>query len=311
MAGLLSAAEVQHFVDEGFLVVKNLVGEEQRLPIFEDIDRFVTGGYKTVGGSESDSASPENPADILAVHFPHWVSPLMRSMISHPGIADVVGKIAAAHLAHWDGRAKCMQSMVIVKPPGVPGQAWHQEERFIPTRDRSLVGAWIALDDATVDNGCIWALPGSHRSGYLWPTRPHGRPEEFDSADEAYGFDETPAVPLEVDAGSVVFFNGYLLHRSFRNRGTGRRRALVNHYCNAWSLLPWAIPPVTVTSTEIPTLDFRAVVPLGVDPYGDREYSAEPDWVFLRHYDSRPAIRRRARRHDTHGPRVTPGVGGR
>ncbi len=228
-------------------------------------------------------------ADILAVHFPHSVSPKMRSMIAHPGVAGVIKRIAGAHLPQWDGRAKCMQSMLFVKPPGVPGQAWHQDERFIPTRDRSLVGAWIALDDATVDNGCLWAVPGSHRMGYLWPTRPHGRPDEFDPSDEAFGFDEEGATPIEVAAGSVVFFNGNLLHRSMRNRSTGRRRALVNHYCNAWSLLPWAIPPVTVTSTEIPTMDFRAVVPLDDDPYADRGYAPEPDWVFLRPYRPPPA----------------------
>jgi hypothetical protein len=47
---------------------------------------------------------------------------------------------------------------------GKPGQAWHQDETFIPTPDASLCGVWIALDDATVDNGCLWVQPGSHRS---------------------------------------------------------------------------------------------------------------------------------------------------
>lgn len=48
-----------------------------------------------------------------------------------------------------------MQTMLFVKPPGFPGQAWHQDENFIPTRDRSLCGGWIALDDATIENGCL------------------------------------------------------------------------------------------------------------------------------------------------------------
>jgi ectoine hydroxylase-related dioxygenase (phytanoyl-CoA dioxygenase family) len=213
------------------------------------------------------------------------VSEVAQRFVHHPAIVDVLGAITAAHLPHWDGRVKCMQSMLFVKGPGLPGQAWHQDERFIPTRDRSLVGAWIALDDATIDNGCLWVVPGSHRNGYLWPTRPHGSVGEFDGADESHGFDEAAQVPVEVARGSVVFFNGYLLHKSHRNASGGYRRALVNHYCNAWSLLPWA-PTKQIPGAEIPTLDNRTTeMVIGDDPYEWRGRSQNPGKVFLRPYD--------------------------
>jgi phytanoyl-CoA hydroxylase len=94
-------------------------------------------------------------------------------------------------------------------------------------------------------------------------------------------------VAVEVPAGSVVFFNGYLLHRSLRNRSSGYRRALVNHYCNAWSLLPWTnTPQPPVSIYQIPTLDFRGIVPLDADPYEDRGRPVDPDSVFLRPFDS-------------------------
>ena len=190
-------------------------------------------------------------ARLLAVHFPHWVSPVVRSMIDIAPIAEVLQRITAAHVPGWDGSVKCMQSMLFVKGPGMPGQAWHQDERFIPTRDRSLIGVWIALDDATVANGCLEVIPGSHRAGYIHPFRPHGQPGEFDPTDEAYGFDDSDTVMVEVSAGTVVFFNGYLLHRSQRNRSDGYRRALVNHYCNAWSLLPWSPLPEQLTTLGV------------------------------------------------------------
>lgn len=289
---MIASTEVNRYVNDGYLVVEDLVGADDREAVLAEVERFARGEYKTLGLPGLPRPSAGRPQDVLAVHFPHWVSSTLRSMILHPGVVDVVRHIAAAHLAHWDGRTKCMQSMLFVKPPGMQGQAWHQDERFIPTRDRSLVGAWIALDDATVENGCIWVLPESHRMGYLWPTRVHRAPEEFDPSDESHGFDTTEAVPVEVRAGSVIFFNGYLLHRSLRNRSAGQRRALVNHYCNAWSLLPWSIPPVTLSSADIPTLDYRCVVPVGEDPYGDRGYGEEPDWVFLRPYEARSDLHR-------------------
>jgi ectoine hydroxylase-related dioxygenase (phytanoyl-CoA dioxygenase family) len=121
-------------------------------------------------------------------------------------------------------------------------------------------------------------LPGSQRSGVIWPTREHGQPEEFDVSDEAYGFDESGAVAVEVATGDVVFFNGYLLHRSFRNRSARTRRALVNHYMSATSLLPWGLG-----RSDVATRDFRTVVLVaGEDPYPWKELDEPPRKTFVR-----------------------------
>ena len=154
-----------------------------------------------------------------------------------------------------------------IKKAGKPGQAWHQDEDFIPTRDRSLTGAWMALDDATVENGCLWVIPGSHKHGILWPQRDHDD-RDFDCTIESFNFPykDSDAIPVEVKAGSIVFFNGYLLHRSLPNRAKqGYRRVLVNHYMSASSLLPWRLKP-----GERPAIaDFRDIVMIaGTDPYG-------------------------------------------
>ena len=137
-----------------------------------------------------------------------------------------------------------------------------------PTRDRSLTGAWIALDDATVENGCLWVIPGSHRPGVIWPAKEHDD-ERFDCVVEAFDFPYTDddAVAVEVTAGSIVFFNGYLLHRSLPNRAAGGfRRALVNHYMSAESLLPWRHPDNG--SLGVASYDFRDIVMIaGRDPY--------------------------------------------
>jgi hypothetical protein len=280
--------DVRSFVDDGFLVVPGLVASEVLAAIGEEVRRFAIGEYPTLNPPpKSDGrADADSIEQILAVHFPHWVSPVIREIISHPGISEVLQRITAAHLPHWDGRVKCMQSMLFTKGPGLPGQAWHQDERYIATRDRSLVGAWIAVDDATEENGCLRVIPGSHRNGYLWPTRAHGRPDEFDFADESHGFDESDEVLVEVEAGSVVFFNGYLLHRSLRNRSAIYRRALVNHYCNAWSLLPWStLPAEKIHVGKIATHDERNVIVLGEDPYAWKGYTAPPERVFLRPHE--------------------------
>ena len=78
--------------------------------------------------------------------------------------------------------------------------------------------------------------------------------------EESHGFDDSNEVPVEVKAGTLVFFNGYLLHRSRKNRGNLYRRVLVNHYMNAWSLLPWPDLAGHMDNRKI-------MLVAGIDPY--------------------------------------------
>ena len=279
----LSDSQVQFFIENGYIAVPNLIESDEIEELREDTVRIARGGYpcEAVQPVSENLSDDQILANILCIHQPHFVSPIMEKYVRHPELCGVLSQITAAHIPFWDGSVKCMQSMLFVKPSGFQGQSWHQDEIYIPTRDRSLIGGWIAMDDATVENGCLWVIPGSHQMGYLYSQKPHGNPEEFDSADlESYGFDETLEVPIEVKTGTVVFFNGYLLHRSRKNQGQTYRRVLVNHYCNAWSLLPWSIK-----DGERPAnADRRGVIPVsGVDPYAWKGYEATPKNVHFRH----------------------------
>ena len=270
--------QVEFYVDNGYLAVSNLLDGAELDELKTDIVHLARGGYpnRTIQPVPDELSDAEVLSKILAIHQPHFVSPVMEKYTRHAKISGVLSQITGAHLAHWSGNVKCMQSMLFIKPPGYQGQSWHQDENYIPTRDRSLIGAWIAIDDAHVENGCMWVIPGSQRPGYLYPTRRHGNPEEFDTHDEmATGFDESPQIPVEVKAGSVVFFNGYLLHQSLRNRTEDSyRRVLVNHYLSSESLLPWV-----KMSDEQPVarVDVRRVIPVaGVDPYAWKGYEKSP-----------------------------------
>jgi phytanoyl-CoA hydroxylase len=277
-----SAAQVRSFVDDGFAWAPGLVSAAEIAELKADMLKLARGGYpcEQLKPARPGATDQEVLEGILCIHQPHFISPVMRRFCSHPGITSVLSRIVGAHLAHWDGAVKCMQSMLFVKGPNKPGQAWHQDERYIPTRDRSLCGAWIALDDATIANGCLWVVPGSHRQGYIYPLHKPDDLDEYDGADEAHGFDLAKAVPVEVPAGSVVFFNGYLLHKSLRNRTQGYRRVLVNHYMNAWSLLPWY---QVEGQGSVGVADNRTVFGVaGTDPYAWKGTQEAPQSVYLR-----------------------------
>ena len=275
---VVDQGQVEFYVDNGYLAVPNLLDAAELEALKQDIVKVARGGYPnlTIEPVPPELCDEEVLSKILAIHQPHYVSPVMENYTRHPKISGVLSQITGAHLAHWSGNVKCMQSMLFIKPPGYPGQSWHQDENYIPTRDRSLIGAWIAIDDAYVENGCMWVIPGSQRPGYLYPTRRHGNPDEFDTHDDmATGFDESPQIPVEVKAGSVVFFNGYLLHQSLRNRThDSYRRVLVNHYLSSESLLPWVKMP---DEQPVARVDVRRVIPVaGVDPYAWKGYEKSP-----------------------------------
>jgi len=160
---------------------------------------------------------------------------------------------------------KCLQTMLFMKGPGKKGQSWHQDEYFILTRDQSLVGVWMALDDAKQDNGCLWVIPGSHKEGFI-RRRKENNNQEFADLDVADIGNYTPDdfVKAEVTKGSARIFHGYLLHISLSNKTTDSyRRALVSHYSSAESILPWNFEG---NSNHI--IDFRDIFMVsGKDPY--------------------------------------------
>jgi hypothetical protein len=279
---VLGPEQVRSFVDDGFLVMPDLIAPAELEALKADACKIARGGYPcdSIQPLPADTSDGQALRSILCIHQPHYVSPVMLGFARHARVCAVLSQVTAAHLPWWDGSVKCMQTMLFVKPPGFQGQAWHQDEIYIPTRDRSLIGAWIAIDDASIANGCLWVIPGSHRSGYLYPQRPHGRAEEWDASGESFGFDDAGKVPVEVKAGSVVFFNGYLLHCSYKNRSSIYRRALVSHYMNAYSLLPWhSYPNQPPTAQD----DVRGIIPVaGVDPYAWKGVETPPHGVFLR-----------------------------
>jgi phytanoyl-CoA hydroxylase len=251
----------ERYAEQGFVVLPGLLTEAEVAEVRREALGIFRGERGEVDGIVPLAAGlPEE--DVLsrynAIHFPHKLSPLVSRYMSHPPLIEALTGIVGPNV-------KCMQSMLFVKGPGKPGQSWHQDEYYIPTRDRSLTGGWIALEDARVENGCLWVIPGSHREGYIRRRRKYTGDEYADvDTCELAPFTDRDEVPVEVPAGGAVLFNGYLLHSSMRNRSHDTfRLALVFHYMSAESMLPW-----DNDRRFEPTEDLRDVVLVaGKDPY--------------------------------------------
>ena len=122
-----------------------------------------------------------------------------------------------------------LQSMYIFKQPHIGGEVnCHQDCTFLYTEPQDILGLWFAVEDATLENGCLWVLPGGHRRGLKsrWVRTENGMHfEMFDLSPWA----EEELIPLEVKKGSLIVLNGLLPHRSLENRSPKSRHAYTLH----------------------------------------------------------------------------------
>lgn len=126
------------------------------------------------------------------------------------------------------------QDMALLKPPGGGREKpWHQDNAYFNYEPGTpIVGVWIALDEATTDNGCMHVLPGTHVEGAV----PHFKRRDWQLCDTNIDHARDTAVPLPI--GGALFFHGLLHHGTPANLTNTRRRAVQLHY------LPTSTPKV-------------------------------------------------------------------
>ena len=251
---------IQFYQKNGYLIWKNAFDAPKISSLIAETEYIFKGERGNVEGLDNDGLSEsEILKKYAAIHFPHKISEFIKGCASDKTISDVLSQIVSPNV-------KCMQTMLFMKAPGKNGQSWHQDEYYIPTSDKSLIGAWIAIDDADLSNGCLHVIPGSHNDGFIRKRIDNQEPEfaDIDVADIS-PYTEKDFVPVEVPSGSIVFFHGYLLHMSKKNKTEDKyRRALVCHYSSAETMLPW-----DQDGRLDHTADMRDIFMLcGKDPYG-------------------------------------------
>lgn len=124
----------------------------------------------------------------------------------------------------------CFLSQFIFKNPGAWGQPWHQDSfyfHFEPARP--IAGVWLACTEATLENGCLHVVPGSHREP-IHEHVPDRRPGANYGYVEIVDHDMSASVPVLMDPGDLLLFDSHLMHRSTDNESAGKRAAMVFHY---------------------------------------------------------------------------------
>jgi phytanoyl-CoA hydroxylase len=120
--------------------------------------------------------------------------------------------------------------MFIFKQPQIGGEVvCHQDATFLYTEPPSVAGFWFALEDATRENGCLWAIAGGHKRGlksrFVSDGKGGTRFEVYDPSP----WPQDELVPLEVPQGTLVVLDGLLPHLSYANRSLRSRHAYTLH----------------------------------------------------------------------------------
>jgi phytanoyl-CoA hydroxylase len=182
---------------------------------------------------EDGSLKQEKERSINKIgHALHDLDPVFDRFSRHENIKQ---------LAHDLGIEKplLLQSMYIFKQPNIGGEvSCHQDSTFLYTEPIDIAGLWFALEDATIENSCLWVIPGGHKRGLKsrWVQATNGGMEFKTYDNEPWQEDEL--VPLEVKKGSLIVLHGLLPHRSLENRSSKSRHAYSLHIIGGNSAYP-------------------------------------------------------------------------
>lgn len=172
---------------------------------------------------ESPDRAPEH--QVSKIFRLHRHEKLFRTFSRDPRLLEAVARVLGPDV-------DCFLSQFIFKHRGSLGQPWHQDSWYFPFDRHPQVGAWLAITEATMENGPLWVLPGSHAEPVhdVVPDRREGTNLGYV---EIVDHDMSDAVPVLMQPGDLLLFHSHLMHKSTDHEAGAVRAAMVFHYTEA------------------------------------------------------------------------------
>jgi phytanoyl-CoA hydroxylase len=219
---------IRQFLERGYLVIDDAFTATQVTQALDGLLDLIDGKAPAFTGIQFEAAArdllPTMPRELKQdavrklIGFVDY-EPRLDAMAADPNLLSMVTRIMGEEPALF-------QDMAMLKPPLIGREKpWHQDIAFfsLPV-DAMIVAAWIALDEAMPENGCMHIIPGSHRAGPM----PHFQRRDWQICDTDVAVNEVLSVPLK--PGGCLLFHGLLHHGTPPSRSPLRRRALQFHY---------------------------------------------------------------------------------
>lgn len=229
MKNNLSPEQIAQYQRDGFLIIEDFLNDEELNHWRAALDEAVA---KRKGNKLPDRASVYGKGDDADKEYYDKVfEQLINLWQDNDTMHDIMvderlGKMAA-ELSGSDG-IRIWHDQALIKKPWANPTSWHLDTPYWSFSDRRALSIWVALDDATLENGCLFFIPGSHKkTSFENPGIGKNMGAIFDFYPE---FKNTRSVPAVMKAGSCSFHCGLTIHGAHANMTPGYRRAMTCAY---------------------------------------------------------------------------------
>jgi len=253
----LTPEQIERFENDGYLVIENFLSPEEVAHTRAGIARVsdeVAGLDGDIRGFNFERQNGAGGFENVAIR--KGVLRKIQGAVFHvPELAEVfTGEKMLDTMEDLMGpNIYYHSSKVMFKPPGGVAKPWHQDAAYWRDYASNQITVWIAIDDASEENGCVWAIPQSHQLGLV----PHVK-KELQVEDSQ--IDLSKAMPVPVPAGGLLIFHSLVLHMSKRNESDKTRWAIICDY----DCLPNAAIDAYETAAVMPEALVDNVWPLRV-----------------------------------------------
>jgi len=231
MKSVLTQQQIQYYQQDGFLLVEDFLDQEElvfwRQAVTEAMDerngQKMPGSDIKVGEDDGINEDSDYYNKVFDQMLNLWqTNDKMKKLMVNEELGGMV-----AQLADWDG-TRIWHDQALIKRPWANPTSWHLDTPFWSFSDRRALSIWVALDDATYQNGCLYFIPGScHETTFENP----GIGKNMDAVFELYPqFKNDKSVAVPMKAGSCSFHNGLTIHGAGANMTSGFRRAMTCAY---------------------------------------------------------------------------------
>lgn len=219
----LSAAQIEQYRTDGFLVIDSFLDADELAVWRQATDEAVEQRLSSTVGLNNQ----RDPEAFYAQVFTQCLRlatthPVMHDLMFDPLLGEVAGTLAGV-----DG-IRIWHDQALYKPPYGNHTGFHLDDPFWSFYSPDAISIWMALDDATIENGCLWYLPGTHKEASFEATPIN---ENLGGIFKMYPqWRQTAAVAATCKAGSAVFHNGLTAHAAGVNLTPRPRRAMTCAY---------------------------------------------------------------------------------
>ena len=227
----LTEEQVQSYQQNGYLLVENFLNEDELAfwltavteAIKERDGRKMPNSNTKIGDDDGINKESDYYVKVFDQMLNIWQT---NEKVKQIMLDERIGKMAAT-LAGWEG-TRIWHDQALIKRPWANPTSWHLDTPFWSFSDKRALSVWVALDDATYENGCLYFIPGScHQTTFKNP----GIGKNMDAIFDVYPqFRQAESVAVPMKAGSCSFHNGLTIHGAGPNMTNGFRRAMTCAY---------------------------------------------------------------------------------